>query len=143
MCRGLEAGTLKPRLIAGDGVLASLRPLKQTLWSQIKQEAGWAALDSWLLGEPASFTWAGAPLLPFIGLPTGPGPSEHAEGAVARGPAGREPWGGGARAGRAALRNVGLILGSEPARPWHPPASGRQAASLIFILFNCRKIPGT
>lgn len=102
------------------------------------------ALDNWLSGEPGVLSSAQAPLsCPSSVSPQGQGSSGHAEGAVARGPAGQKPWGGGAHAGGAVLQNVGLILGSEPARPWHPPASGRQAASLIFILFNCRKIPET
>lgn len=119
------------------------KPRANTLM-QIKQVSGWAAVANWLSGEPGVLSPGQVPLsCPSSVSPQGRGLSGHAEGAVARGPAGRKPWGGGACADGAALQNVGLILGSEPARPWHPPASGRQAASLIFILFNCRKIPGT
>ena len=53
MCKGVEVGSLKPQLISGESLSAPLRlPLKQTLWFQIKQAAGWAALDIWLLGGP-------------------------------------------------------------------------------------------
>ena len=74
MCRGLEEGTLKPRLIAGDGVLASLRPLTQTFWSQIKQVAGWAALDNWLSGKPGVLHLGRCPSPPLHRSPQRAGP---------------------------------------------------------------------
>lgn len=41
----------------------------------------------------------------------------------------------GAHAGGAVLQNVGLILGSEPARPWHHrPPGGRQLTNFYFFL---------
>ena len=116
MCRALEVGTLKPRLISGDCRLASLRPLKQTLQFQIKQATRWVALDSWLSGRTQRpFTWAGAPLLPFPGLPAGPGPvwarrRSYGPGTWLQ----QKPWGGGPCVGGAALlrvwcKNVGPI----------------------------------